>query len=68
MKAWMVILIIIVILFAIFIIANIIYNKFQNYIIKVNEVEGKIDETLRNKYDNILKINIIYFFIKFYII
>lgn len=57
MKAWMVILIIIVILFSIFMIANIIYNKFQNYIIKINEVEGKIDETLRNKYDNLLKIN-----------
>jgi len=57
MKAWMVILIIIVILFTLFIIANIIYNKFQNFIIKINEVEGKIDDTLRNKYDNILKIN-----------
>ena len=57
MKAWMIVLLIIIILFAFFIIANIIYNKFQDYIIKINEVEGKIDETLRNKFDNILKIN-----------
>ena len=57
MKAWLVILIILVVLSALFIIANIIYNKFQNYIIRINEVEGKIDETLRNKFDNILKIN-----------
>ena len=57
MKAWIIILIILIILFIIFIIANIIYNKFQDYIIKINEVEGKIDETLRNKYDIILKIN-----------
>ena len=57
MKAWIVILIILVLIFTIFIIANIIYNKFQDYIIKINEVEGKIDDTLRNKFDNILKIN-----------
>ena len=57
MKAWIVILVILIILFAIFIIANIIYNKFQDYIIKINEVEGKMDESLRDKYDNILKIN-----------
>ncbi len=57
MKLWLIILIVLVILFALFIIVNIIYNKFQDYIIKINEVEGKIDETLRNKYDNTLKIN-----------
>lgn len=57
MKLWIVILIILVILFAIFMIVNYIYNKFQDYIIKINEVEGKMDETLRNKFDNILKIN-----------
>lgn len=57
MKLWIVILIILVILFAIFMIVNYIYNKFQDYIIRINEVEGKMDETLRNKFDNILKIN-----------
>ena len=57
MKLWLVILIILIIIFTLFIIANIIYNKFQDYIIRINEVEGKIDDTLRNKYDNILKIN-----------
>ena len=50
-------LIIIVIIFTIFILTNIIYNRYQDYIIRINEVESKIDETLRNKYDNILKIN-----------
>jgi len=54
---WLVILIILVVLFTIFLVTNIIYNKFQDYIIKINEVEGKIDETLRNKYDSILKVN-----------
>lgn len=52
------VIIIIIILVAIigFIYAT-TYNRFQDYIIKINEVEGKIDETLRDKYDNILKIN-----------
>lgn len=50
-------LIIIVIVFAIFIYSSIIYNKFQDYIIKINEVEGKIDDTLRDKFDSILQMN-----------
>ena len=57
MKIWIIILIILIIVFALAIICNIIYNKYQDYIIKINEVEGKIDHTLRNKYDSILKIN-----------
>ena len=57
MKLWIIILIILVILFALFLVINIIYNKFQDFIIKINEVEGKIDDTLRNKYDDLLKIN-----------
>ena len=57
MKAWILILIIIVVLFTVFIIANIIYNKFQDFIIRINEVDGKIDETLRTKYDDIMKLN-----------
>lgn len=57
MKIWAILLLLIIILFVIFMLLNFIYNKFQDYIIRINEVEGKIDETLRNKYDNILKIN-----------
>ena len=57
MKLWIIILIILVVIFALFILINVIYNKFQDFIIKINEVEGKIDETLRNKYENLLKIN-----------
>ena len=36
---------------------SIIYNKFQDSIIKLNEVEGKIDETLRSKFDGLLEMN-----------
>lgn len=57
MSLWIIILIIIVILFSLFIFISLIYNKFQNHIIRINEVESKIDDTLRNKYDNLLKIN-----------
>lgn len=57
MEPWIIILIILVIIFTIILLINVIYNKFQDFIIKINEVEGKIDDTLRDKYDNILKIN-----------
>lgn len=57
MIVWIIILFILILLFGLFIFASIIYNKFQDYIIKVNEVEEKIDEALRTKHDNLLKIN-----------
>ena len=57
MNAAIIILIVIVILFAIAIYVSIIYNKFQDYIIKINEVESKIDDTLRDKFDSILEMN-----------
>lgn len=57
MKLWIILLIVLILLFALFLVINIIYNKFQDFIIKINEVEGKIDDTLRNKYDDLLKIN-----------
>ena len=57
MKPWLIILIILVVIFALIILINIIYNKFQDFIIRIKEVEGKIDDTLRDKYDNLLKIN-----------
>lgn len=31
------------------------YNAFQKYVIKINEVESKIDETLRERFDLLLK-------------
>ena len=34
---------------------TILYNKIQDYIIRINEVESIIDDNLRNKYDNINK-------------
>ena len=30
---------------------TLIYNKFQNYIIKINEAEANIDATLRKRFD-----------------
>ena len=57
MKLWIIILIILVVIFSIFLIVNIIYIKFQDFIIKIKEFEGKIDDTLRDKYDDLLKIN-----------
>lgn len=35
----------------------ILYNKIQDYIIRINEVESIIDNNLRQKYDNINKIS-----------
>lgn len=57
MNTSIVILIIIVLGALLFLTYSIIYNKFQDSIIKLNEVESKIDETLRNKYDGLLEIN-----------
>ena len=57
MKLWIIILIVLVVIFALFLLVNIIYNKFQDFIIRIKEVEGKIDDTLRDKYDNLLKVN-----------
>ena len=34
---------------------TILYNKIQDYIIRIQEVEAMIDNNLRNKYDNINK-------------
>ena len=52
-----IIILIIIILFALFIVYSTTYNKFQDYIIKINEVESKIDDSLREKFDIILKLN-----------
>ena len=57
MKVSVIILIIIVVIFLLFIAFSIIYNKFQDYIIRINEVEGKIDEAIREKFDIIIKLN-----------
>lgn len=32
------------------------YNKFQDYVIRINEVENILDSNLREKYDNINKV------------
>jgi LemA protein len=40
----------------ILLIYTIIYNNFQHYIIKINKVENNIDNTLRTKFDILIKI------------
>lgn len=45
------IFIIVVIICVISVFYATIYNKFQDYIIRINEVESMIDNNLRNKYD-----------------
>lgn len=52
-----ILLIVIIILVSGFIIYSSIFNKFQDSIIKLNEVESKIDETLRNKFDSLIEMN-----------
>ena len=52
-----IIIVIILILFAIGFFYLTTYNKYQDYIIKINEVESKIDDSLREKFDNIIKLN-----------
>lgn len=32
-----------------------LYNRIQDFVVKINEVESIIDNNLRNKYDNINK-------------
>ncbi len=46
-----ILLILIVIVGNIFIYGVVIYNKYQQYIIRINEVESYIDNTIREKYD-----------------
>ena len=46
-----IILITIIIVCVIAVFYGITYNKFQDYIIRINEVESMIDNNLRNKYD-----------------
>ncbi len=57
MNTSIIILIILIILFFLFISYSVIYNKFQDYIIKINEVEGKIDDVLRDKFDSLIEMN-----------
>ena len=52
-----IIIFLIILLFTIGIIYLTTYNRYQDYIIKINEVESKIDDNLRDKFDIILKLN-----------
>ena len=52
-----IIILLIVLVFAAAFIYTSTYNKFQDFIIRINEAESKIDDTLREKYDVILKLN-----------
>ena len=54
---WIIILVVLTVVASIAIAYGTMYNKFQDSIIKLNEVEGKIDETLRNKFDHLIEMN-----------
>lgn len=47
----LIMIIIVVLICAMVIFYATVYNKFQDYIIRINEVEALIDTNLRNKYD-----------------
>ena len=47
----LIIIVIIVLICAAVIFYATVYNKFQDYIIRINEVEALMDTNLRNKYD-----------------
>ena len=47
----LIMIIIVVLICAMIIFYATVYNKFQDYIIRINEVEALIDTNLRNKYD-----------------
>ena len=57
MNISIIILCVIVFLVLLLFFISYIYNRFQDYIIKLNEVESKIDDTLRNKYDSLIEMN-----------
>lgn len=57
MIAAILILILLIIIFCLFISYSVIYNKYQDTIIKINEVESKIDDVLRLKFDHIIEMN-----------
>ena len=57
MTIHIIIVALIIIIFTIGIIYLTTYNKYQDYIIRINEVESKIDDYLRDKFDTILKLN-----------
>ena len=57
MTIHIIIILILITIFTIGLIYLSTYNKFQDYIIKINEVESKIDDSLREKFDTILKLN-----------
>ena len=57
MTIHIIIILLIIILSTIGILYLTTYNKYQDYIIRINEVESKIDDCLRDKFDIILKLN-----------
>ena len=58
MNLFEIILLLIVILGILAIIYATIYNNLVNYKLKIDKAEGIIDESLRQKYDIIAKLNI----------
>jgi LemA protein len=55
MNTTVIFLLAIIILAMILFIYAMMYNAFQNFLVRINEVESNIDNTLRTKYDTLIK-------------
>ena len=50
-----ILIIVVILICVIFVVYASSYNRFQDYIIRINEVEASIDTSLRSKYDFITR-------------
>ena len=56
METYKIILYLIIILVSLLMMYAVIYNKIKTQILKINSAESRIDESLRSKYDLIIKL------------
>ena len=56
METYKIILYLIIILVSLLMMYAVVYNKIKTQILKINSAESRIDESLRSKYDLIIKL------------